>query len=214
MKYKALIFDLDGTLLDTLDDLTAAVNYALTAFGLPTRTRAEVQSFVGNGVRVLMSLSVPQGLQHPQFEDIFKVFTSYYESHTQVYTRPYDGIFSMLTWCQEQGYLLGIVSNKLDGPVKDLAEFYFKGIFQVAIGESPHIRRKPAPDALLEALRLLSIEPQEALFIGDSEVDIETARNAHVECLSVTWGFRELAVLKTHGATAWIDRPEQIKNKL
>lgn len=214
MKYKALIFDLDGTLLDTLDDLTAAVNYAMTTFGLPIRSRAEVQSFVGNGVRVLMSLAVPQGPQHPQFEDIFKAFTTYYEAHTQVYTRPYDNIINTIQWCREQGYLLGIVSNKLDGPVKNLADYYFKGLFQVAIGESPRIRRKPAPDALWEALRLLNVQSHDALFIGDSEVDIETARNADVKCLSVTWGFRDLSVLKSHGATAWIDQPEQLKQYL
>lgn len=210
MKYKALIFDLDGTLLDTLDDLTLSVNYALGQYGLPLRTRQEVQSFVGNGVRVLVSLAVPQGPDHPQFESIFKTFTTYYETHSQVKTRPYDEIRDMLRWCQQQGYKLGIVSNKLDGPVKELAEFYFKGTFDVAIGESPLIRRKPAPDSLLEALRLLQVSPDEALFIGDSDVDIETARNASVPCLSVTWGFRELAFLQAHGATAWIDHPLQL----
>lgn len=210
MNYTTLLFDLDGTLLDTLDDLTASVNVALSEFQLPLRTKDEIRTFVGNGVRTLLTRAVPDGVDHPKFEAVFNRFVEYYEAHTQDFTKPYDSIMELVHWCNIAGYKLGIVSNKLDGPVKALAQYYFEELFPVAIGESPRIRRKPAPDAVLEAMKLLNAVPEETLFIGDSEVDIETARNAGIPCLSVAWGFRSREFLVAHGATDVVDDPLEV----
>lgn len=200
MRKTTVIFDLDGTLLDTLQDLANAVNYALRTQGMPERTIEEVRQFVGNGVRLLMIRAIPDGENNPLFEETFALFKSYYGEHCNDNTKPYDGIMEMLETLQEHGFAVAIVSNKIDFAVKELNEMYFQGIVPVAIGEKEGIRRKPAPDTVEEALRELGKTKEEAVYVGDSDVDIETAKNAGMPCISVLWGFRDRAFLEEHGA--------------
>lgn len=210
MGYQAILFDLDGTLLDTLDDLRDACSYALGAVGEPPRTREEVRRFVGNGLGKLMERAIPGGREHPRFQEALAVLQRYYEQHNQVKTRPYEGVLPLLEALKREGYALAIVSNKPDASVKALSALYFGGLVSVAIGERENVRRKPAPDTALEALRLLGADKSAALYVGDSEVDVETARNAGLPCLSVTWGFRERDTLEAAGATAFAGTPEDV----
>ncbi len=207
---KAIIFDLDGTLLNTLGDLTNAVNVALAAHNLPARTMEEVRQFVGNGVRNLMIKAVPQGEEHPEFEQIMTDFRAHYELHCQDETKPYDGILELLEQLKKSGYKMAIVSNKIDSAVKVLAEDYFKGYFDSAIGEMEGVEKKPAPDMVFKALNELGVSKEEAIFVGDSDVDVMTAMNAEVECISVTWGFRDRNVLMRHGASIFINKPIEL----
>ncbi len=209
MKYRTILFDLDGTLLDTLDDLHAACNYALAAVGEPCRSREEVRRFVGNGIGKLLERAIPGGTAHPRYEEALALLQRYYQAHDRVKTAPYEGVLPLLDALAERGYRMGVVSNKPDGPVKALCNAYFGGRITVAIGERAGIRRKPAPDTALEALRGLGADPASALYVGDSEVDIATARNAGLPCLSVTWGFRDRDALIAAGATALADSPRE-----
>ena len=208
---KAVMFDLDGTLLDTLDDLTAAVNHALSVRGFACRTRDEVRSFVGNGIGKLIERSVPVGTPPEETAACLRDFTAYYESHLSVYTRPYDGIIELLRRLQARGIRVGIVSNKKDEAVQVLCRQFF-GDGVLAVGERADVRRKPAPDgvnALLQAWK--PVTKAETLYVGDSAVDVATAAGAGLTCLCVTWGFRTREELKAAGATAFADTPEQIE---
>lgn len=207
---KNVIFDLDGTLLNTLEDLRDSTNAALRAFGLPERTTDEVRRFVGNGVRLLMIRATPGGEENPQFEEILAYFRRHYAEHCFDQTRPYDGILPMLDRLQESGIGLAVVSNKFDAAVRELCRRYFPDQIAIAIGEREGIRKKPAPDSVLQAMRELHADPSESLYVGDSEVDIETARNAGIPCVSVTWGFRDRDFLLAHGASALIDDPSEL----
>lgn len=180
-----LLFDLDGTLLDTLEDLCDGVNYALAQFGYPQRSLEEIRSFVGNGAAKLIQKSVPEG---ENWEPVFPVFQSYYREHCQIKTKPYAGIMEALRDLQ-QDFAVGIVSNKPDLAVKTLCAHYFPGIY--ARGESGDCPRKPAPDMVFRAMQAIGAE--RCIYIGDSEVDVQTAKNAGVPCLSVLWGFRDRA---------------------
>ncbi len=209
--YKTVIFDLDGTLLDTLDDLTSAVNYALTAFGLPTRTKTEVRTFVGNGIAVLMQRAV--GIEnYPKQAEILQTFKAYYGANCANKTQPYAGILPLLTQLQQAGVQTAVVSNKADFAVKMLAERYFSGLLLQAVGENEAegVRKKPAPDSLFAVLRTLGADKQSTVYVGDSEVDIQTAQNAGVDCISVTWGFKDLPFLIENGATTLVSDPMQI----
>ncbi len=210
MKKNTVIFDLDGTLLDTLQDLADATNYALRKQGMPERTIEEVRQFVGNGVRLLMIRAIPGGEENPLFEETFALFKSYYGEHCNDHTRPYEGIMELLATLREKGYAVAIVSNKIDFAVKELSKLYFQGIVPVAIGEKEGIRRKPAPDTVFEALKELDRTKEEAVYVGDSDVDIETAQNAGMPCISVLWGFRDKAFLETHGASHYAEKAEEI----
>lgn len=210
MKKNTVIFDLDGTLLDTLQDLADATNYALRKQGMPERTIEEVRQFVGNGVRLLMIRAIPGGEENPLFEETFALFKSYYGEHCNDHTRPYEGIMELLATLREKGYAVAIVSNKIDFAVKELSKLYFQGIVPVAIGEKEGIRRKPAPDTVFEALKELGRTKEEAVYVGDSDVDIETAQNAGMPCISVLWGFRDKAFLKAHGASHYVEKAEEI----
>lgn len=210
MKKNTVIFDLDGTLLDTLQDLADATNYALRKQGMPERTIEEVRQFVGNGVRLLMIRAIPGGEENPLFEETFALFKSYYGEHCNDHTRPYEGIMELLATLREKGYAVAIVSNKIDFAVKELSKLYFQGIVPVAIGEKEGIRRKPAPDTVFEALKELGRAKEEAVYVGDSDVDIETAQNAGMPCISVLWGFRDKAFLETHGASHYAEKAEEI----
>ena len=207
---KGILFDLDGTLLDTLDDLTVAVNVALEAFGYPRRSREEVRRFVGNGVRRLMELAVPEGVTGQAFEACFARMRSYYASHSAEKTAPYKGVPDLLAALKEREIPMALVSNKPDGLVAELAELHFPGIFAVTVGDMPDRARKPAPDMPLYALERLGLSREEVFYVGDSEVDWQTARNAGVPIVSVTWGFRDRDVLEGLGPDHLIDAPAQL----
>lgn len=209
-KYQTIIFDLDGTLLNTLDDLSSSVNYALRQHGLAERSQAEVRQFLGNGIRRLIEQSVPAGTDDQKTDDVFQTFRSHYLEHSLDQTRPYDGIENLLHQLIDMKVATAIVSNKLDPAVKELHQHFFSDTIQVAIGETKTIRRKPAPDMVDECIRLLGCDRQTCLYVGDSEVDLQTARNAGLPCLSVSWGFRDKKQLIEAGATTIIDRPDEL----
>lgn len=209
MKYTTILFDLDGTLLDTLDDLTDAVNRTLTRYGLPCRTRAEVRSFVGSGAKRLMELATG-GAKPEAFDAILADYKADYAANCRVRTAPYPGVTALLQTLAAQGYTLGIVSNKPDDAVKSLQRDFFPNSVKVAVGETAGIRRKPAPDTLLAALRQLGADASGAVYVGDSDVDIETARNAGIPCISVAWGFRSRDVLLAHGAKDIVDSCDEL----
>lgn len=214
MRYDTIIFDLDGTLLDTLEDLAAGVNHGLSTCTDMRRSLDEVRSFVGNGVRNLMRRSLPGGEENPHFEQAFAAFREYYAAHCRDNTRPYPQIMELLDELTRRGLKLGIVSNKSDREVKELNRAFFGGIFPSAVGEREGVRRKPEPDSLLETMKDLGSTPDSTLYVGDSEVDILTAVNAGVPCLSVTWGFRSEDFLKKSGATQIIHAPLELINLL
>ena len=212
MKYDTYIFDLDGTLLDTLHDLAASVNYALRQYSMPEHTIDDVRRFVGNGVRLLMERAVPRGAENPQFEDVFATFRSHYMEHSLDTTRPYDGIVETIHTLKERGCRLAVVSNKMMAATQELVAHFFPEI-EVAIGEheAAGIRKKPAPDTVFEALRQLE-GVTSAVYVGDSDVDIATARNSGLPCISVLWGFRDKQFLLEHGATTFIEHPNELLN--
>lgn len=204
----AIIFDLDGTLLDTLGDLHAATNGVLRQFGYPERTIEEVRQFVGNGAERLIRLAVPEEEQQ-SVPRVLAAFQSYYAAHCDILTRPYDGIPEMLEQLGEK-YLLAVVSNKPDIAVKELAKIYFPRLY--ARGESTDCPRKPAPDMVFKAMEALGAE--RCIYVGDSEVDVLTAKNAQVPCLSVTWGFRDVKTLEEAGAKYFCHRAEEISESI
>ena len=209
-----IIFDLDGTLLNTLDDLASSVNYALCQSHYPQRTTAEVRQFLGNGIRYLIEHAVPKGTPQDDFEKCFACFKAYYMDHCLDETRPYDGIPKLLHQLHDRGYKLAIVSNKLQPAVTELQERFFNAYITVAIGESPEVRRKPAPDSVYRALDLLHSSRDEAIYIGDSEVDMATAHNAGLPCISVLWGFRDRDFLIAKGAFHIASQPSDILSLL
>lgn len=211
---KAIIFDLDGTLLDTLEDLYLSVNAALKCYGFPLKTREEVRQSVGNGVRNLMRRSVPQGENNPQFEDCFLEFQKYYAAHLNVHTGPYTGIPKLLEKLSKQGYPMAIVSNKSDYAVKELNRKVFGGLIPVAIGESEGVRRKPEPDTVCKALKELGVHKEDCVYVGDSEVDLQTAENCGIPCISVSWGFRDREILENLGAEKIVDTADELMEVL
>lgn len=207
---KAIVFDLDGTLLDTLTDLAASTNYALRSCGMPEHSIDDVRCFVGNGVCMLMTRAVPDGESNPRFDEAFSVFRQHYMQHCLDTTCPYPGIMDALARLKERGMMLAIVSNKMQAATEELRQHFFSQYIDVAIGESAAIRKKPAPDTVNEALRLLGISHDEAIYVGDSDVDIDTARAAMMPCASVLWGFRDRQFLLNHGATRLLSSPEEL----
>lgn len=189
--YKTVIFDLDGTLLNTLEDLRDSTNYALGCLGYPERNLEEIRTFVGNGIRKLIERAVPEGTAISEIDKVFDKFRPYYMEHSREKTCPYDGIMEVLDYLKKNGYQMAIVSNKSDAAVKDLAKYYFGNYISVAIGEREGINRKPAPDSVFEAMRLLNADAKTSVYVGDSDVDRQTAANAGLTCVSVTWGFRD-----------------------
>lgn len=209
-----IIFDLDGTLLDTLTDLTNSVNYALGRFHFPAHSREAVCSMVGNGVTVLMERAIPGGRDFPQFESCLKEFQEHYALHKKDYTKPFPGIMGFLKSAVEKGYKLAVVSNKFDLAVKGLCEDFFSPYIATAIGESPQVARKPAPDTVFEAMKELQSPPESCVYVGDSDVDISTAKNAGIPCVSVSWGFRSREFLLEHGANRIADTVEGLWERL
>ncbi|MGN1353976.1 MAG: HAD family hydrolase [Alloprevotella sp.] len=212
-KISAVVFDLDGTLLDTIADLASAVNYALAAHGRPVRTNREIRSFLGNGIRRLVAEAVPEGTAESDYEAIFATFRTRYVAHCVEQTVPYEGIMTLLERLQTRGIKMAIVSNKLQPAVTQLHETFFGGLIDVAVGERPGIPRKPDPTSLLTAIEGLGETPETTLYVGDSEVDIETARAAGCRCATVLWGFRDEAFLRSRYPEAhYIRRPEELEH--
>lgn len=214
MKYSAVIYDLDGTLLNTLDDLAAAVNHALAEGSFPLRTVEEVRCFVGNGMERLIRLSLPQGASEETFQLTLKRFKDYYALHSNDLTKPYPGIMEVLQTLKNKGVPQAVVSNKGDPFVKELCQLYFDGLMDAAVGEQAGVRRKPAPDSLLKVMEQLHLSPAEVLYVGDSEVDVLTARNAHVDCLSVCWGFRTQEELLSSGAVSFAHSAREVAERV
>ena len=209
---KFYIFDLDGTLLNTLDDLWASVNHSLAQNYLPPRSKEEVRSFLGNGAKELLRKSVPSDCDDQTFEQVFACFRQHYVAHAMDTTRPYEGVIELLAQLKNKGIRTAIVSNKPNAAVQELYHHFFEDVVDIAIGECPEVRRKPSPDMLLKALEQLGCSQEDALYVGDSEVDIATASNSGLPCISVSWGFRDRDFLLTHGATVIIDHPSELLN--
>ena len=208
--FHAAVFDLDGTLLNTLDDLADSTNAALLSFGKEPVTTQMVRASVGNGVDVLFEKVLPDGRQDSRYDELIRFFVPYYTQHCRIKTGPYPGIMEMLGALRDKGVRMAIVSNKADPAVRVLSEEFFNGYVAEAVGESKEIRKKPCPDTVLKALRLLDVKPEEALYIGDSEVDHETAKNAGIKVALVTWGFRDRDELEKMEPDYLIDDPMQL----
>lgn len=207
---KTVIFDLDGTLLDTLEDLYRATNMALDRHSLPTRTRDEVRMFVGNGVEMLIRRAVPAGTDEGTIRTVLAEFKAIYAAICEDHTAPYAGILDLLTCLRAEGISVAVVSNKFDEATKKLCHKYFGELVEVAVGEHAGVRKKPAPDTVFEALRKLGADAASSLYVGDSDVDIETARAAGMPCISVTWGLRDEDFLLEHGATTLAHTPDEL----
>lgn len=212
MKYDTYIFDLDGTLLDTLADLAASTNYALRTHGMPEHSIDDVRRFVGNGVRKLMERAIPNGEANPDFEATFATFRDHYMHHSLDTTQPYPGIPEALAELKAKECRLAVVSNKMMAATVELCRHFFSDTIEVAIGEheAEGIRKKPAPDTVFAALRELGVDKNGAVYVGDSDVDVQTAANSGLPCISVLWGFRDRDFLIQHGAKSFISAPSDL----
>lgn len=210
MKYTTIVFDCDGTLLDTLTDLRNAVNYVLRTHDLPERSVSEVKAALGNGVAHLMRQSLPDSISEAEFNTYLNEFKAYYGEHLQDYTAPYPGMLNVLDTLRTKGYKLAIVSNKIQEGITPLNKEYFGDRLPVAIGERPGLQRKPAPDMVLQALKELGSTQNESIYIGDSEVDVATAKNSGLLCIGVTWGFRDEQLHKDLGVKNIARKAEDI----
>lgn len=202
-----ILFDLDGTLLNTLEDLTDATNYALSRFGYPRRSLEEVRRAVGNGAANQIRRSLPEGTAEEDVQEVLAVYKPYYTSHCQIKTKPYEGVLEVLAVLKEK-YPVGIVSNKPDSAVKTLCAGYFPGIY--ALGETPDCPRKPAADMVRKGMAAIGADA--CIYVGDSEVDVLTAKNAGAPCLAVLWGFRDRSDLE--GADAYGETPAQLMKEI
>ena len=214
MKYKAVLFDMDGTVLNTLGDLAAAVNHTLREFSMPERSIAEVAAALSNGAAYLIAHTVPAGTPKELTDKVLAAYAPYYDAHCDILTGPYDGIVPLMEKLRDRGVKLAVISNKQDTAVKPLAEKYFPGLLEIAAGESTEVRRKPNPDAVLAALRHIGVEREDAIYVGDTEVDLQTARNAGMECASVDWGFRTREQLVEIGAEHIFDTVQELEEYL
>lgn len=207
---KLYIFDMDGTILNTIDDIAGAINYVLDMHGYPRHTVDEVKSFVGNGLKRALELSLPDGVAGDVLNQLFTELVAYYNEHSNIMTRPYEGIVEVIHRLREQGKIVAVVSNKRVEAVRDLCDIYFAGCFDMALGDQDGIARKPAPDMTNMVIEHYGILKDKCVYIGDSDVDLMTARNTEIDCIAVTWGFRTREFLVEHGATMIIDRPEEL----
>lgn len=222
MKYKLAIFDLDGTILNTLDDLADSVNYCMEKFNMPKRTTEEVRAFVGNGIRNLIERAVPADTPAVTIDTVHEAFNAHYKIHCKDKTKPYNGIDKLIQSLKANGIKSAVVSNKADFAVKILCEDFFTGLFIDAVGEkeSEGVRKKPAPDSVNKVIDNFikssgeNITKKDVVYIGDSDVDIETAKNAGVDIISVNWGFRDDDFLLEHGAVKIVSTPEELEDYL
>ncbi|MBQ4603080.1 MAG: HAD family hydrolase [Clostridia bacterium] len=214
MKYDAVIFDLDGTLTDTLGDLKNSVNFAMRQFGFPERTLGEVKSFVGNGVRRLICLSVPENTDEETAERCLSVFKEHYKNNSLVETKPYDGIITILETLKKQGIKTAVVTNKMHEAAEEIVRIFFGNLIDITLGQVDGVAQKPRPDGIYRVLEKLGVSKEKAVYVGDSEVDCITAKNANVACVGVTWGFRDKSVLIENGADYLADTPEELETIL
>ncbi len=210
MKYKAVLYDMDGTVLDTLADLTDAVNVSLRHFGLPEQPTMHVRDVLGNGARRLIMGCLPENTDEKTADAVLEFYKPYYDAHCREKTAPYPGITELMQRLRDAGVKQAVVSNKPDGAVKELAELFFGGLIESAVGESETVRLKPCPDAVLAAAKLMGVSKDECVYVGDSEVDIETARRAGMDCISVAWGFRDEDMLRAEGASCIVRSAEEL----
>jgi len=200
MKYKAVLYDMDGTVLDTLGDLVNAVNYTLEHFNMPRRSEKEIMGFLGNGAKNLITRSAAEGSSPELIEEMYAFYLPWYNSHCTILTAPYPGIIELMQQLKSRGVKQAVISNKQDSAVKPLAAQYFPGLLESALGESEQVKKKPNPDAVLAALKELGVDKCEAIYVGDSEVDVATAINADMDCAAVSYGFRSVDELEKAGA--------------
>lgn len=210
MKYELIIFDMDGTILNTLDDLKNSLNHALALSDMPVKELEDVRKIVGNGIRKMIECATPKGTDAAQEDKIYEDFMEHYQVHCADLTRPYEGIVALLQILKEKNYKTAVVSNKADDAVQDLCNQYFKDLFDCAVGEQAEIAKKPAPDMANMVLKTLDIPREKAVYIGDSEVDIATAKNSGLDAIIVEWGFRDKDFLKEHGADIIVSSPQEI----
>ncbi len=210
MKYNSVVFDLDGTLLDTLEDLKNSVNFALVSNGLQKRSTEEVRAFVGNGIRLLIERAVPENTPAETVDKCFKDFKEHYKNNSANFTKAYEGIVELLKELKSNGVKISVVSNKADFAVKILAEKYFSGLLDCAYGEREGIKRKPSPDSVYAVIKETQSDMKSTVYVGDSEVDIETAKNSGIPCIAVTWGFRDKMLLQSLNPDYVADTPKQI----
>ncbi len=205
-----VVFDMDGTVLNTLEDLAGSMNYSLKAVGMPERTVDEFRRFVGNGAREALRKALPEGTSTDILDEMFPIFKEHYDEHCLDKTGPYEGILDLMKELKKRGYRMAIVSNKIDSAVKELNKKFFGDLIDVAIGEQPGVNRKPAPDMVETALKELGSTKEESVYVGDSEVDYLTAKNSGLPCISVLWGFRDKEYLIEQGAYCFADAPADI----
>ena len=210
MQYQAVLFDMDGTVLDTLEDLYDSLNYTFTRFSLPPVSRKQVRAMLGNGAAFLVGHCVPPDCSAALKAQVLDFYKPWYADHCRIKTAPYAGILPLMQALKDAGILLAIVSNKPDPAVQELAEAFFPNLLQLAVGESAEVRRKPAPDTVLTAAARMGLPVEKCVYVGDSEVDIATARNAGMDCISVTWGFRDEPDLLASGAGVLVRTPEEL----
>lgn len=214
MSYKLAIFDLDGTILNSLDDLADSVNHALEINSFPTHSIDSIRTFIGNGARLLAKRSLPEGADDATIERVLADFQAYYKTHGDIKTKPYDGVLSALDTIKKQGIKLAVLSNKPDSATQTLCKRYFGDTFDYVAGEKSGIPRKPAPDGVDVILNQLGIDKCDAVYIGDSEVDVETAKNSGLDCISTAWGFRDESVLLDAGATCIVYDTDALLNAI
>ncbi|MBR3560719.1 MAG: HAD-IA family hydrolase [Oscillospiraceae bacterium] len=210
MGYATILFDMDGTVLDTLQDLWASTNAVLRELGFPERGMDDIRSYVGNGARNQIRRALPEGSGDDVIDDALARYRAYYAAHCRDHTKPYPGVAELLETLKGAGKRLAVVSNKPDAAVRLLSAEHFGTLMDVAIGETPSLRRKPAPDTVDAALAALGAEKNGAVYVGDSEVDVATAQNAGLPLIAVSWGFRSRAALRAAGAAVIVDTPEQL----
>ena len=210
MKYDLIIFDMDGTILNTLEDLKNSLNYVLQQAGYQTRTLEEVRTFVGNGIRKTIERALPSDIEEEKIDELFSLFMDYYAIHNTDNTKPYTGVIDLLKELKHLGYKTAVVSNKQDSAVKSLCKKFFTGLFDVEIGEKENIAKKPDPDEVNDVLKILNIDRTKSIYIGDSEVDIQTAQNSKMKSIIVDWGFRDRKFLYEHGAEVIVSNPSEI----
>lgn len=214
MRYKAVLFDMDGTVLDTLGDLTDAVNHTLRQYHMPERREAEVASFLGNGAARLLACSAPEGTDEAVLERMLRDYAPWYDAHCRIKTAAYPGILALMRTLRDRGVKLAVISNKQDTAVKALAEQHFPGLLELAVGESAAVRRKPNPDAVNAALSAMGVSAGESIYVGDTEVDLQTAANAGTACACVAWGFRSRSRLSAAGAELIFDSALELEQYL
>lgn len=205
--YRYVLFDMDGTVLNTLKDIVDSVNLALRTFGYPELGENEIKHNTGNASRHLITKSCPEGAD---VEATLEFYIGYYKDHCNDTTRPYDGVPELLKKLKDKGIRLAVVSNKIDPAVKELAEKWYGDLFDVAVGEMPGIRRKPAPDLVFKAMEEMGADPAQTVYVGDTEVDIATAGNSNLPCICVTWGFRDLEEIIDLGADVYCNTTEEV----